>query len=423
MHLLIADDHAINLQLLRAQLVAEGHTVLEATNGVEALQVLEHATVDAVISDILMPNMDGFQLCLEIRRSEKLKALPFVLYTSTYNSLDDRQLALSVGADRYVVKPSPPGVLFDALREAVQESRDTTGRPVPQYDETHVLRQYNATLVRKLEERNIELQETLEKLQEANAEILQLNRSLESRVQQRTAELKTINRELESFSHSVSHDLRAPLRAIGGFTGMLRRDHATRLAPDAATLLERIEANVKQMGVLIDDLLEFARLGRQAIKLQAVNLAQVVRECLKELVHEQEGHKVDIVLGELPPCRGDLKLLKQVLLNLLSNALKYSRQRAVARIEVAAELRDGEYVLLVRDNGAGFDMRHADKLFEVFQRLHSQSEFQGSGVGLAIVKRIIDKHDGRVWAESVPNQGATFYFSLPAGPLPPDAVV
>ena len=416
MHLLIADDHAIKLQLLRAQLLAEGHTVLEATNGVEALQVLEHATVDAVISDILMPKMDGFQLCLEIRRSEKLKALPFVLYTSTYSSLDDRQLALSVGADRYVVKPSLPGVLFDALREAVQESRDTAGRPVPQYDETHVLRQYNATLVRTLEERNIELQETLGELQAANAEILELNRSLESRVQQRTAELQTINRELETFSHSVSHDLRAPLRAIGGFTGMLRRDHATRLAPDAATLLERIEANVKHMASLIDDLLEFARLGRQAIRLQEVNLAQVVRECLKELTHEQEGRKVDLVLAELPPCRGDRKLLKQVLLNLLSNALKYSRQREIARIEVAADMRNGEYVLLVRDNGVGFDMRHADKLFEVFQRLHSQSEFQGSGVGLAIVKRIIDKHDGRVWAESVPNQGATFYFSIPAGP-------
>ena len=147
-----------------------------------------------------------------------------------------------------------------------------------------------------------------------------------------------------------------------------------------------------------------------------MNLAPVLRECLKELANEQEGRTVDIVVGELPPCRGDLKLLKQVLLNLLSNALKYSRQREVARIEVAAEMRNGEYVLLVRDNGVGFDMRHADKLFEVFQRLHSQSEFQGSGVGLAIVKRIIDKHDGRVWAESVPNQGATFYFSLPARP-------
>ena len=142
----------------------------------------------------------------------------------------------------------------------------------------------------------------------------------------------------------------------------------------------------------------------------------MVRECLKELAHEQEGRTVDIVLGELPPCRGDLKLLKQVLLNLLSNALKYSRKRELARIEVAAEIRNGEYVLLVRDNGAGFDMRYAHKLFEVFQRLHSQSEFPGSGVGLAIVKRIIEKHGGRVWAESVPDQGATFYFSLPAAP-------
>ena len=168
------------------------------------------------------------------------------------------------------------------------------------------------------------------------------------------------------------------------------------------------------MAILIEDLLEFARLGRQAIKLQAVNLAQVVRECLKDLAHEQEGRKVDIVVGELPRCRGDLILLKQALVNLLSNALKYTRKREVARIEVGGETRGNENVVYVRDNGAGFDMRYAHKLFEVFQRLHSQRDFQGTGVGLAIVKRIVEKHGGRVWAESAPDQGATLYLTLPA---------
>jgi light-regulated signal transduction histidine kinase (bacteriophytochrome) len=167
------------------------------------------------------------------------------------------------------------------------------------------------------------------------------------------------------------------------------------------------------MGVLIDDLLEFSRLGRKALSVQRLNLAHLARECLKELNGEQAGRKVEVTIADLPPCDGDAILLKQVLLNLLSNAFKYSRKRDVAHIHVGAELRNGDYVCHVRDNGAGFDMRYADKLFEVFQRLHSQSEFAGTGVGLAIVRRAIEKHGGKVWAEAAPDQGATFYFSLP----------
>lgn len=413
MKLLIVDDHAINLKLLRAQLEAEGHAVLEAANGVEALQVLGREGVDAVISDILMPNMDGFRLCHEIRTSDKFHDLPFILYTSTYNSPEDRQLAQIVGADRYVVKPSPPRVLFDAVREAVQKTRDSIRPPLPAHGETYVLKHYSEALVTKLEEKNVELQGALERLQAANAEIAELNRSLESRVEQRTAELQAANRELESFSSLVSHDLRAPLRAIRGFAEMLRRDHAGAMPSDATKLLERVEENVKVMQALIDDLLEFSRLGRKALSRQRLNLAHLARECLKDLAHEEEGREVEIVIGELPPCHGDPILIKQVMANLLGNALKYSRKRDIARIEVGAENRGGEYVCYVRDNGAGFDMRHSGKLFEMFQRLHSRSDFEGTGVGLALVKRIIEKHGGRVWAEGALDQGATFYFSLP----------
>jgi CheY-like chemotaxis protein len=178
MNLLIVDDHATNLRLLRAQLEAEGHSVLEAANGVEALKVLERGQVDAVISDILMPSMDGFRLCLEIRKSDKLHALPFILYTSTYNSPEDRQLAQVVGADRYVVKPAPARALFDALHEAANRNRDIAPRARPQPDETYVLKQYSEALVQKLEEKNLELQETLKQLRAAHEQILALNRDL-----------------------------------------------------------------------------------------------------------------------------------------------------------------------------------------------------------------------------------------------------
>jgi signal transduction histidine kinase len=414
MNLLIVDDHAINLKLLRAQLEVEGHTVVEAANGVEALQVIEREQVDGVISDILMPVMDGFRLCVEIRKSEKFKLLPFILYTSTYNSPEDRRLADTVGADYYLLKPAPTPAIFNALREAkAKKNRRVIDSTVGKPSEIYVLKQYNEALVHKLEEKNTELHRTIEELQVAHEEILTLNRGLELRVDQRTVELQAANRELEAFSYSVSHDLRAPLRAIDGFAAILRRDHGTSLPDDAMRLLGRVEENAKRMGALISDLLAFSRLGRKALSVQRLNLAHLVRECLKELDDEQQGRNVEITIEDLPPCTGDLILLKQVLVNLLSNALKYTRKCAIAHIVVGAETCNSEYICHVRDNGVGFDMRYAEKLFEVFQRLHAQSDFPGTGVGLAIVRRIVEKHGGRVWAEAAPNQGAAFYFSLP----------
>jgi len=412
------DDHAISLKLLRAQLEAEGKVVLEAANGVEALQVLDREQVDAVISDILMPNMDGFRLCLEIRRREKLCGLPFILYTSTYNSPEDRQLAHVVGADRYVVKPAPARAILDALSEAGARERAGASLPDAQTDETYVLRQYSEALVNKLEEKNIELQAALERLQAAHEDIVRLNQELDARVQQRTAELQASNHELEAFSYSVSHDLRAPLRAIGGFAAVLVRDHSAELSATAIGLLHRVEQNVSRMDTLIEDLLRLSRLGRKALQWQPVDFAHIAKECLAHLEHERQGRLVEVTLDALPMWHGDVILLKQVLHNLFSNALKYTRNRPLARIEIGAEIRDGEYVCHVRDNGVGFDMQYADKLFKVFQRLHSQGEFSGSGVGLAIVRRAIEKHGGRVWTEAVPDQGATFYFSIPAAKPP-----
>jgi two-component system, sensor histidine kinase and response regulator len=413
MKLLIVDDNATNRKLLRVQLETEGHSVLEAANGTEALRLLGSERVDGVVSDILMPEMDGYRLCLEIRRNPRIEALPLILYTSTYNSPADRKLAQSVGADAFITKPSPTPVILEALHAAAQKTLRAPGSLIAPVSEDVVLKQYNEALVRKLEEKNDELQRTLQQLQTANEEVVTLNRDLESRVERRTAELQALNRELESFSYSVSHDLRAPLRAIGGYANILLRDHAAVIPPEAADLMQRISDNARRMDQLINDLLEFSRLGRKELSLQRVNLMHVVRECFDDLRQEQEGRKVTITVGDMPACHGDLILLKQALTNLISNALKYSAKREHARIEVGGEIRKGEYLGYVRDNGVGFDMRYADKLFEVFQRLHGRSEFEGTGVGLAIVKRVFERHGGRVWAEAATDQGATFYFSLP----------
>jgi PAS domain S-box-containing protein len=250
-----------------------------------------------------------------------------------------------------------------------------------------------------------------------DAAIRQLNRQLEQRV----AELATANGELEAFSYSISHDLRAPLRAIDGFSRILLEDHMEKLSEDGRYVVEVVRRNTQQMGRLIDDLLAFSRLGRQSLKTEPVELADLAREVLAELRGEISGRAVDVKIGDLGVADADPALLKQVFVNLLSNALKFTRKRDHATIlfelaapppgPVAAEA-GGAAVYFVRDNGAGFDMRYADKLFSVFHRLHRAEDYEGTGVGLAIVQRVIQRHGGRIWADAKPEEGATFYFTL-----------
>jgi PAS domain S-box-containing protein len=246
----------------------------------------------------------------------------------------------------------------------------------------------------------------------AEQEIHDLNVRLEQRVAERTVELEAANKELEAFSYSVSHDLRAPLRAVDGFSQAVLEDYGPQLPEEGRRDLQTIREGAQRMGILIDDLLTFSRLSRSPLKKQEVNTRQLVDNVLEGLNSQREGRQVDIRIGELPACLGDPALLKQVWVNLLSNALKYTRRREAAVIEIGCKREQEGNVYFVRDNGAGFNMRYVNKLFGVFQRLHRADEFEGTGVGLAIVQRIVHRHGGRIWAEAALDQGATFYFTF-----------
>ena len=264
------------------------------------------------------------------------------------------------------------------------------------------------------EKRAQELITANRELKNAEEDIRILNEELEHKVIERTAQLEFANKELGSFSYSVSHDLRAPIRAINGYSKILMEDHAHKLDKDGEKVLQSIIYNSKKMGLLIDDLLAFSKLGRKPVTVAEIDMDTLVNLVQEELLFEH-GENIPIFNVEpLPPALGDKSLIKQVWINLISNAIKYSSHTTGAHIQIGAYINAHMVVYYVKDNGAGFDMLYYDKLFGVFQRLHSQEEFEGTGIGLAIVQKIVHRHNGTVWADSVLEKGTNFYFSLPA---------
>ena len=354
-----------------ANLLAPTCRVSTAADGIDALETIRAAELpDIVLSDVMMPRLDGFGLVRELRNDPRTRSLPVILLSARAGEESSVQ-GLDAGADDYLVKPFSARELLARVRTHVALAR--------------ARRTWTAELERA-------------------------NRSLE-----------TANQDLEAFSYSVSHDLRAPLRHVIGFAQMLE-EHAREAVDDRGRrYLQTITDSANRMARLIDDLLAFSRLGRGTLTKSRVDLTALVHEVRAEVTaHEAApGRVVQWRVDDLGEVQADPVLLRQVLVNLLSNALKYSAPRDQAEISVATDVGDdGAVVVVVRDNGVGFDPRYKERLFSVFQRLHRADEFPGTGVGLANVKRIVQRHGGRVWAESEPNRGATFYFSLPAGTEP-----
>ncbi len=416
MKVLIVDDKRENLYLLRALLSARGDEVLEASDGQQALELARQVPPQLIISDILMPVMDGFALCRAWRADAQLKSIPFVFYTATYTEPKDEEFALSLGADLFLIKPlEGPVFLREIANMLKRKSADHPAEEVASREpnDSDFYRQYSVRLVRKLESKLEEIEQKNRQLVGKEMALREVNAKLGQRVAERTAELTRLNQELISFNYSVSHDLRAPLRHISGFAQALAEDCDDQLSPTGLDYLARIRSATDNMGEMIEALLRLSRLTYGEIHYEEVDLSLLANRIVANLREESPERSVEVFVKPGMLAAGDRNLLEIVLENLLDNAWKYTSKTPQPSIEVGVSHQGAESVYFVTDNGAGFDMQYADKLFGPFQRLHGK-EFDGSGIGLATVRRIVARHGGRVWAEGTPGGGAGVYFTLGA---------
>lgn len=379
---LLVEDNPGDARLIRESLLdlSENNFNLETADRLAtALLRLNAGGIDAILLDLALPDSKGRDTFSKAKA--QAPTVPIIVLTG----LGDEALALKMvqeGAQDYVTKIDLNGnVLSRAIRYAIEREK-------------------------------------------SEQQIRRFNEDLEERVRERTAELRAANEELDAFSASVSHDLRGPLHLIDGYAEMLEEIIGPGVDLEGKKCLQRIHVAVEEMASIIESLLRLSHLGRQTLNLQTVNLAKIVKLVLEDFQSAIEARQIDVAIGHLPEVYCDSGLIKQVFANLISNAIKYTLFRAKALIEVGQITMEGETVIFVRDNGAGFDSQHAEKLFCAFQRLHRQDEFEGTGVGLATVRRIVQRHGGRIWAEAEKGRGATFYFTLSSGKssqAPPNA--
>ncbi|HVS76399.1 MAG TPA: response regulator [Steroidobacteraceae bacterium] len=367
--LLVVDDEAAQVEALCRTLEDEGYSVSGFTGTRAALTALRSGSFDIVLTDLTMPGMDGIAFLNAAREIDP--GLAGIVMTG-HGSIATAVEAMKSGALDYILKPFDLRLILRVLARTQAMLR---------------LRRENAALLERLSLRTVELETA--------------NR-----------ELRVANRELEAFSDSVSHDLRAPLRTIDGLLHVVQEDFGARVPAEARQHIEAISAQAARMSELIEDLLRLSRLGREPLQKRAVDVRSLVQEVVAELRAAEPARDLDIKVGDLPAAQADPSLLRQVWVNLIANALKFTRRRERALIEIGGEARAEGNLYSIRDNGAGFDPRRAERLFGIFQRLHAAKEFEGTGVGLSIARRIVERHGGGIWAEGEPDRGAAFHFTI-----------
>lgn len=414
-NILLVDDREDKRLAMESIIGDLGQNLVQASSGREALRHLLKQEFALILLDVNMPGMDGFETAHLIRERKSLENVPIIFVSAVSDTETHLSRGYSLGAVDYILAPIVPEILRTKVSVFVELFK-TTEQVKRQAED---LRLAHNQLERRVEERTAELAIANESLQSqirererAEEDLRRLNSELEQRVSQRTAELRTANQELETFTYSVAHDLKAPFRQIHNYAEILQEDFAKTLPDEAKNYIGRIGAKARDMGQMVDDLLNLFGIAKQKIDYQNVPLAAVVNDVMAGLKREAKNRAIDWKIGELPTLQCNQALIRQVFDNLLSNAVKYTRPRDPARIEIGCRRINGDEVIFVEDNGVGFDMENVGRLFGVFQRLHRTEEFEGTGVGLALVSRIVRKHGGRIWAEGRLNSGATFYFTL-----------
>lgn len=362
--ILIVDDKRENLVALRKVLQNLDIEIVEASSGNEALKATLHHHFALALLDVQMPDMDGYELAGILREEEKTARLPFIFISAVYTDNLNVFKGYEKGAFSFITKPFQREILINKVNFFIDKHRQ------------------------------------------------------EQDLKGKNEELLLSNRELESFSYSVSHDLRAPIRAINGYASILKEECSDLLNPEAQELIALIKQSAERMGILIDQLLAFSRLGRSALTMAETDMNLVVETAINEICRDQPQHRKKIKVDHLAMVNADPALLKQVWINLIENAIKYSSKKENPEIKISCTQNDDTVTFSISDNGAGFDMKYYHKLFSVFQRLHGEHEFEGTGVGLAIVHRIVTRHGGKVWADSKTDEGTTFSFTLTAAETP-----
>ncbi len=349
--ILLVDDTPEHIAAAVAVLRDNHFKIRIATKGSTALKLIQQRQPDLILLDVYMPEMDGFEVCKTLKSNPDYSTIPIIFLTSS-NDEDSIKKGFELGAQDYVVKPFNISELLARVH-------------------THI------------------------------------------KLKRQTESLLKANRELDSFCYSISHDLKAPLLSIGKLTEYLADDYAETLDKDGHELILTIQEKAQEVTNIIDHLLEFSRMSEMPMNIETIHLGPLFQEVYDELLKLEPSRQIQLIMQPLPDIQGDPVMIKLLIGNIFSNALKYTRNTEKARLEVTASENNAEYIIALKDNGAGFDMRYASRLFKVFQRLHSDKEFKGSGVGLAISQKIVQRHHGKAYITGVVNEGATFYFSLP----------
>jgi signal transduction histidine kinase len=397
--ILVVDDSRTQAEEARFILESAGFTVEVAASGEEALQRLAGGGVDLVVSDVVMPGMTGYELCRSAKAAPATGGIPVVLLTSLDDPLEVIR-ALECGADGFITKGSGADHLVDRVRTVVENLRLRASGGTGSSIGVHFLGRTFAI--------QSEREQILALLVSTFEDTVRKQQELVASQQQ----LREANRELETFSSAVAHDLGAPLRAINAWVHAIAEDGG--LAATVKDNVDHILDATQRMGQIIEDLLRLSRVTKAALSRREFDLSAIARLVVANLTAFQPDHAVELVIQPGLRCHGDRALIQVVLENLLGNAWKFTRKQPHPRVEVGADTQGGATVFFVRDNGAGFDMNRAHRLFLPFERLHSEAEFKGTGVGLTTARRVVERHGGRIWAEAAAGRGATFFFTVPA---------